>query len=193
MNEEGSVLFLPEVGSMADLLTDGDPPDPYAQYSTQLFPLGTKLVRGDRAWRYCLNGAVANTVLGTPLQTAARQHAEADDDVVCGAVAAIGAKAVSVTSTTNLAVAANYYKEGYLYVNDVTGEGQCMKIKSHPALAGTAVSIFTLYDPLVTALDATSQLGLKKNPYDSVVAVAAVCTGPVIGVTSGRKPEGRVQ
>jgi len=180
MNREGFVIFLPSVVNKGDLLSNEDI-DIYASTAAQEFPLGTKMVNGDRVWRYCVNGG-SSLAIAVPVQSAARQHAEADDDVVCGAASAIGALTVEVTSTANLAVAVDYYKEGYLIVNDVVGQGQMRKIKGHPALVGTGDSTFTLYEPLEIALDTTSQLGLRKNPYDSVIATAAVLSGPALGV-----------
>jgi hypothetical protein len=109
-----------------------------------------------------------------------------DDDIVVGAVSAIGATTVTLTSTANLAAAplstADGIAEGYLYANDEAGEGQCYKIKSHAALSGTANSVFTLYDPLTVAFTTSTQVGLAQNPYANVIATAAVLTGMCVGV-----------
>lgn len=164
----------------------------YAQSATQQFPLGTKIIRGDQVFRYCKAGEALT--IATPLQSAAAAHAEQDDDIVCGAAAAAGAYTVEVTSTANLDTSpndtANNFAEGYLFVNDEAGEGQCYKIKSNEALSGTDNATFTLYDPIITALTTVSQLGLAKNPYKDVIKSAAVVTGmfigvPLIAVTSG--------
>lgn len=177
----GAVLFFPR-NYDEKYAYDTEDPALYEQNADQLFPLGTILKDGRDEWIYCLNGSSGLTVLGTPIQQAARQHAEADDDIVVGAASAIGAKTVTLTSTANLAVAANYYRDGPLYVNDAAGQGQTRQIKSHPALAGTADTVFTLYDALTVALTTSSQVGLRKHMCDSVIATAAVCTGSLVGV-----------
>jgi len=182
INKGGRVVFLPMVSEPGDLLTNQNI-DVYAQTVGQEFPLGTKLVEGERVWRYCKNGT-GTPGPGTILQAAVVHHAEDDLDLVVDATTAIGAYTISLTSTTNAAVAADYYKEGYAFVNAGGGFGSCYKIKSHDALVGTtAGSIVTLYDPLVVASTAASTLwGLRKNIYDAVLATTAALTGKVIGV-----------
>jgi len=184
-NESGYVIEFPNVADTPELLQTL-PPNPYAESVTQLFPLGTKLTQGERVWRYTKNSASGLATIGTPLQNAARVHAEMDDDIVVGAASAIGATTVTLTSTANLAAAPlstkDGIKEGYLYVNDEAGQGQCYKIKGHAALSGTADSVFTLYDPLTVALTTSSEVGLAQNPYANVIATAAVLTGMCVGV-----------
>ena len=184
MNRDGYVIVLPNVKDMASLMQT-NPPDPYAESSSQLFPLGTKIVQGERSWVYCKNAA-SGLNIAAPIQAAARVHAEMDDDIEVGAAAAIGATAVELTSTANLAAAplstANGIAEGYLIVNDAAGEGQCYKIKSHDAFSGVADSTINLYDALTIALTTSSKCGLVQNPYANVIVTAAVVTGKVIGV-----------
>jgi len=186
INESGYVVMLPNVGDATDVLM-GTPPNPYAQSAMQLFPLGTKLVQGERVWRYCKNGTTALTTLGVPIMSQARAHAEQDDDIDVGAAgAAIGAFVVPLTGTANLDTSpndeTNAFAEGYLYVNDEAGEGQMYKIKSNEAFVTTAVVNFTLYDPLTVALTTASQVGLIRNPYDRVLATTAPLTGVPVGV-----------
>jgi len=176
----------PNIGSEDELL-QSYPPNSYAENATQQFPLGTKLIQGERVWRYCKNSSAALTTLGTPLQSAARIHAEADDDIVLGVTASIGDYDISLTSTTNLATSplstANGFAEGYLYVNDSTGQGQTYKIKSHEAASGTNQFIVTLYDPLTVAVTAAaSEFGIVQNSYANVIATAAVLTSMCVGV-----------
>jgi len=183
LNIDGRILEYPMVGATKDLLDSQAVLDPYAQSATQLYPLGTKLIEGERTWRYAKNGA-GTPGPGTVLQTAVVHHAEDDLDLVTDATTAVGAYTISITSTTNAAVAADYYKEGYAFVNAGGGFGSVYKIKSHDALVGTtAGSIVTLYDPLVVASTAASTLwGLRKNPYDAVLASTAAMTGVPVGV-----------
>lgn len=185
INQDGGVIFLPDISDFTKFPTvKADPND--APTSTQKFPLGTKLVIGERVWRYTENGGTGLTA-GAPVQSAPAAHAEQDDDIVVAAAAAIGAYTVSLTSTANLDTSpndeANNFAEGYLVVNDVTGEGHIYKIKSNEGFSGTSNSTFTLYDPIVVALTTSSQVGLIKSPYkDVVVTPGTTPTRPTIGV-----------
>jgi hypothetical protein len=184
MNRSGYVVMLPNVGDMDDLIQT-NPPNPYAESLTQLFPLGTKLVQGERVWRYAKAGAAIG--ISAPVQSAAPVHAEQFDDIVVAAASAIGAYTVTLTSTANLDGSpndeANAFAEGYLVVNDEAGEGQCYKIKSNEALVTTGNSIFTLYDPLTVALTTSSKAGLVMNPYCDVITTAAILTAVPLGTT----------
>jgi hypothetical protein len=180
INRGGDILGFPETVQLSELLSDDVNINPFgAPTSVQKFMLGTKLTRGERVWRYARASGALTT--GMCLCAAPASHADADDDIAMTVPAAtpatLGTYAVSITGTTNIAVAANYYKEGYLITNDNTGQGHLYKIKSHPAIANGTQCIITLYDPLVETLDATTQVGLRKNPYDGVAVSTA--TTPV--------------
>jgi len=187
VNDSGYIVMTPNVGSEEDLL-QSQPPNPYAESATQQFPLGTKMIQGERVWRYCKNAA--NTVvIGAPLQSAAAVHADQNDDIVVNAAtsSAIGSYTVTLTSDTDIDVAPwatkNGGAEGYLFVNDATGEGQIYKIKEHEAFLTTGATIITLYDPLTIALVAgASEVGLIQNPYSNIVVTAAPLTGMCVGV-----------
>ena len=183
INQGGRILEYPPVGEGEDLRDSHAIINPYAQTSVQMYPLGTKLIEGERTWRYTKNGA-GTPGPGTVLQTVVVNHAEDDLDLVTDATTAKGLYTISITSTTNAAVAADFYKEGYAFVNAGGGFGSAYKIKTHDALVGTpAASIFTFYDPLVVASTAASSLwGLRKNVYDAVLATTAALTGVPVGV-----------
>lgn len=185
VNDAGYVLLFPNVGDAADLL-QSHPVNPYAESKTQQFPLGTILIQGERGWWYCKNAATGLSTLGTPTQSAAAHHAEADDNIVVGAAAAIGDTEVSLTSTTNLddgiGGTKDAFAEGYIYFNLEAGIGQCYKIKANEAFATTAKSIFTLYDPLTIALTTSSRAGIVQHPCRNVVAAKAVVTGIFTGI-----------
>ena len=101
MNESGFVIILPNVAD-SDKLFQNPHPDPYAQSATQLFPLGTKLIRGEQVWRYCYAGDT-NLNIAAPLQSPKIINGEADDDIKGLSACAIGSNIVYLTSTTNLA------------------------------------------------------------------------------------------
>lgn len=184
ITKSGNTLIFPPVPAVSNLASGETDVDIHDSTSVAEFPLGTKLVRGDQVFRYTKNGAVA-LAAGVPLQAAAVAHGEQDDDIVVGAAAAIGDYTVELTSTANLDTSPNdeadNFKDGYLVVNDEAGEGHLYKIKSNEGFSGTANSTFTLYEPLKIALTTSSQVGLIKNPYNGVIATAAVLTGAPMG------------
>ncbi len=189
-NESGFVLLYPNVSEPGDIL-QSLPPNPFAESSTQLFPLGTKLIQGERVWRYCKNSSAALTIAGSLLQGPTSVHASAEDDIVIaastGEAYAIGSYDVTITSTADIDVAPwstkDGGKEGYIYINGGTGIGQMRKIKAHEALVTTGVAKFTVYEPWAVALIAAdSECGLVENPYHNVIVAAAVTTGVPLGV-----------
>ena len=160
--------------------------DPYTESATQLWPLGTRLVYGDREFRY-VKMASSGVTAGKLLQNAVHQGADhLDMNITSGDVPAIGDYRISLeTNGTNLTL--NQYAEGYIYVNDGTGEGQLMKIKSHPAHThgDDATCVFTLYDPVTVALVAggTSKVTIHQSKYTRVIVSPTSETGSVLGAT----------
>jgi len=139
----------------------------YEESATQKAEIGFRLLVGDRVFRYSYAGGVA--LAAGKLVKSAQLPAEVNKSVA--AAASIGAKSVTVTT----AAAQLYLAEGYMVVNDVTGEGICYKIKSSAANATTATSTdITLYDPLSVALTTSSQVELYGSPYYDLDLSAAV-------------------
>ena len=190
-NENGFVLLYPEVRPEDELL-QGHPPDPLTESINQEYPLGTKLMQGERVWRYSKNSSAAITVVGNVLQGPAGVHATIEDDIVIANAQDIGDYVVTIDSHGDIDIppwdTADGGAEGYLYINGGTGVGQCRKIKSHEKLSTTDEALFTLYEPWKVALVAgNSQCGLAENPYSNVVVAAAQATlgpAPPIGVAT---------
>lgn len=185
LNINGYTIMLPNVGEFGDLIQTF-PPNPYAETSAQLFPLGTKLVQGERVWRYSHNASSTALSIAVPIQSSARVNADQDDNIAIGTASDIGDYVVRITGSTNLGGSPNdetdAFAEGYFYVNDEAGEGQCYKIKHSVSLNTTDTLDFTLYDPLTIALTNSSEIGLVKNPYDLVLAVTTTMTGIPVGI-----------
>ena len=158
--------------------------DPYTEGTTQLFPLGTELIWGERAFRYVfMNGAVtAGKLVQQPAIVA--NHSQ---------MTATATTAVTTSSTSDISVETqgdddltlNEYADGYLFVNDADGEGQSWKVKSHPAHdhSDDPSVVITVYDRITTALATTSELTIVLNPYKDVIVAPATETGAVIGAT----------
>jgi len=191
-NESGFILMYPGIDP-DDSILQSFPPDPLTQSITQQFPLGTKLIQGERVWRYTKNAANAITVVGNIFQSAASVNVGADYDIVVaaseGETYAIGSHDITLTSHGDYDLdpwaTADAGKEGYVYVNGGTGIGQCRKIKAHEAAATTGTFIVTVYEPWKVAIIAgDSECGLAENPYKNVVVAAAGLTAPPIGVNT---------
>jgi hypothetical protein len=146
-----------------------------------LFPLGSTLVYGNNVYRYVEIGGTAVTA-GKLLQHAAivSDHA----NMTATAAVAAGETAISVeTGGTDLTL--NQYADGYLWVNDVNGEGQMLRVKSNPAHdhSSDPSVVITCYDDLATALTTSSQLSLIENPNTNLIVAPATETGALMGAT----------
>ena len=155
--------------------------NPWAESSTQLFPLGTSLVYGNNVYRYGLLGGTAVTA-GKLVQHAAIDSNHAN--MTATAAVDAGETAISVETGGN-DMTLNEYADGYLWVNDVNGEGQTMRVKSNPAHDHSADPsvVITTYDPLATALTTSSQLSIIHNPMTGLIVAPATETGAVMGAT----------
>ena len=155
--------------------------DPYAESSTALFPLGSKMIYGNNVYRYVGIGGSAVTA-GKLLQ----QPAVVSDHANMTATAAVaaGETAISV-ETGGTDITLNQYAGGYLWVNDVNGEGQMLRVKSNPAHdhSDDPSIVITCYDALVTALTTSSQLTLLADPSNDLIVAPATETGALMGAT----------
>jgi len=152
--------------------------DPFTTNETvQKYPLGSKLIYGERWFRYSKAGATA-LVAGNVLQSSVfeAQHLTRALDVP-----AIGATVVNVTLGT-VAVVADEYQDGY-FIQDAgaTGAGYLYRIKSHPVIALSTAGNFTLVDPIVVAIPAAGTGSLLRSPYRGVLQ--AVVTTPTAHIT----------
>jgi predicted RecA/RadA family phage recombinase len=100
------------------------------------------------------------------------------------AVAAIGATQLTLTIA---AVTLNQYQDGTIHFTDDTGQGYTYKIKSNTATSGGTITI-ELYEPLIVAIDATTDCMLVPNLCNGVragiaaakplgIAIAAMSSG----------------
>lgn len=143
--------------------------------STQKLPLGTKVRLADgRAFVYGKAGA-SDLAYGKMAMQAA-PSANFQDEVVA-ASAAVGD--TSITVTFGGAVTANQYADGFLYVNDDTGEGQLYNIKSH--LAGTASVVVNLNEAVRVAVTAAA---------GTVSGIVHPCKDLIIGAATAGAPVG---
>ena len=155
--------------------------NPYAESATALFPLGYKMIYGNNIYRYVGIGGTAVTA-GKLLQQPAvvSDHA----NMAATATVAAGETAISV-ETGGTDITLNQYAGGYLWVNDVNGEGQMLRVKSNPAHDHSADPsiVITCYDALATALTTNSQLTLLADPSNDLIVAPATETGALMGAT----------
>jgi hypothetical protein len=141
--------------------------------SDQRHKLGTRMAFVDgRVYRYAAVGGtgIASGRLITPVAATAAH----DMDLAWSAGAAVGG--TTITTGTSLTVTKDLYKDGWLYTNDGTGEGQVYPIKSNTAVSGAIGCVFTIdeEDGFVIALTATSSLfGVMPNQYSEIIVQPA--------------------
>jgi hypothetical protein len=137
--------------------------------------VGTRMVLPDgRVFRYAFSDGAAGA--GTGVQSSIAL-ANQDQDLV-PAAAAVGAKSVTITFGTspNTDVTADQYANGYLFVNNVDGEGHVYRIRgesAHVAADVSASPAVPVYlqdgDTIAEALTTSSKVGLVANPYMNVI------------------------
>mgnify|MGYP003127231177 FL=1 len=175
MNPNEGIVDRTNIGAEADFIS------PYEQSTTQEWPIGTKLEIGTRVWRYALMGAV-NSVPGKIYQS---QLIQANGDVTDMAVdtPAVGALQMEVTNGSNTAITEDEFKDGYLHVNDDTGEGYAYQISGNDAIATSAAGTIFLYDSVQVALIGASTVSLTHPVGYKVIVAPAPITGVMAGVS----------
>ena len=155
--------------------------DPFTSGTSQLFPLGSRLLYGNTVYAYGRLAAAAVTAGKCVTHAASIAH---HFDLTPTAGVAAGETAISV-ETAGTDITLNQYANGYLYVNDAAGEGQMLRIKSNPAHDHSADPsiVITCYDDLATAITTSSRITLIPDPRSGQIVQAATTTGATLGVT----------
>ena len=179
-------IYRGAVESSSSIGYDFSDADPYTESASQLFPLGSTLNWGDRVFKYAqVDGAItAGLCVQQPILVGNHSQMSLTDAY---AVTTSATTVVSIETAGDTDLVANQYQEGYLYVNDGTGQGQSWKVISHPAHdhSGDPSCEITIQGKVSTALVAsgTSQASLMENPYKDVIVAPVAETGAVVGVT----------
>jgi hypothetical protein len=144
--------------------------------------IGTRLVLPDgRVFRYAFSNGAAGAGTGVQSSAAVANH---DSDLAVASAAAVGSKSVSVT-LGGTAAAKDLYANGYLFVNDVEGEGHVYRIRQHDAIGSGGTGTINLMngDAISEALvAASSQVGLVASPYMHVIpSPGGAQTGRTVG------------
>lgn len=151
----------------------------YKESSIQTSKLGQLAVdsNGNR-FRYVKNGAVALVAANL------LQEPVADTQFISMAVPAaeaIGETTINVTNGTTT-VTANMFVNGRLTISTATGIGQSFNIVAHGTGGSGATIAYTLDRPLLVALDTTSKVSVRINPYNGVIQYPVTTqTGGAVG------------
>jgi len=170
----------------------GSSGDQFTTSSTKIgsLPLGTEMVIPGGRWFVHARASATALVAGKLYQQ--NIGIQGTDtayikDLAVAANAAIGAQTVQVTCGATTAVTKNQFTDGFLFVNDATGEGYSYMIKENTAAAAGSTCTLTLYEneTIQVALAAgISEVGIRENPYYSLTLTTAdtVTVGPVAGI-----------
>ncbi len=181
VTREGMILEVPPSGFDWRAVHPGIPNiDPLSQNDTaKQWPLGTKLIYGERTFRYALAGA-SSLIAGNVLQgmaPVAGHVTEAVDTL------SIGATTLTMTPSAT-AITTDEYQDGFV-VQDAgsTGAGYAYKIKSNASSDGTTAFATILVDPLVVALPAAGTVSFIQSPWGEVLqAIVSTPTARLVGV-----------
>lgn len=159
----------------------GIPVDIYEENISGVWVIGSRLQIGERIFRYAQIGASGIAVA----KVVQSQVIESNGDVTDMAVdtPAVGIPRVTVTNGSNTDIAANEFANGWLGVNDDTGEGLLYQIRRHDAIAASAAGVIHLYDPVKIAFVANTTVSLTHSTYYKNIIQPSPPTALVTGVT----------
>lgn len=131
-------------------------------------------------FRYVQAGAVA-LAQGQLMQEAAEDTNFRS--MAVAVAAAYGSTQVSVTLGAT-AVTSGMFESGYFYIESAAGLGQQFRIVRHEIADAAAACIFTLDRPVQVALTTSSQVSVRKNPFDGVIVFPTTPTGGPVGIAT---------
>jgi hypothetical protein len=157
------------------------PSDVRKTSTTKELRLGTVgVTRDGRVYRYAQAGGT--TVAPGKLNVAATVDANVTNKTVARTYA-VGAMQVIIDAAG--AITQDAYADGFLTINDATGEGITYAVRGNSATSGAAELTADLDEPLATALTIdVSEATLTKNPWDEVVISVVDQADMVVGVAN---------
>lgn len=169
-------------GVEGDQFTNVAPGSTTKGHLNAIYDLGTLMVFPDgRRFRYVQAGASALA----PGKLYQRTVPGANyDELAVPSAYAVGDTTVTVTNGAT-AITLNQFAQGYLSVEDDTGEGHLYKIKSNTADAATGQTVtLVLESPkgLRVAWTTATTVGLTESPYYKVIVHPSPPTAPLVGV-----------
>jgi hypothetical protein len=149
--------------------------------ATRVHVLGSVAETADgRVYRYSLAGGTS--LAPGKLDVAATVNSDATNKTVARTVAA---GQYSVVVDAGGTIVADAYKDGFLTVNDATGEGISYAVAGNSGVTGAGEITVLLKEPLVVGLTIdVSEVTLTKNPWDSVVISVADQLDMAVGIAN---------
>ncbi len=167
----------------------------YKSSSIQLAQIGSRKVVGDRVFRYMHAGGTIKAREGVSQGGSAGTGA-GTMITVTGGTAPAGARRILIDNDAAGVVAKNEFAEGYIGIDHGTAStggtnagGYMYRIKSNPVMTASGSEYFELYDPLVSAVNATDHAVLYQNLYYQALVNTATGELPIgvcpVNVVSG--------
>lgn len=159
-------------------------PDPSVADSTKKYPLGTRYVDGDRAFRY---GYFAGTMNPDLACKDTQPQSVAYATIAAAAAQYATTVVIDVAATDGIAgdgaIAVNYLAGGYLVVFDASSKAFTRQIMSNTVTTGAGEMTLTLTDPIPVALVADTDHGeCMANPYSYLTASTSNAYGAFMGL-----------
>lgn len=136
-------------------------------------PVGTKGGLPDgRVFYYCKSGdaTFGNALVRGQLAIASTLILSGHGNDVAAVARSVGERIVTVDFPST-DTPANFYKDGYFWINDANGEGQYWRVVQHTehdtSVSGSVVTV-TLDGEVATALTTSSEASIIRNPFDHV-------------------------
>ena len=137
--------------------------DTQVVYTVSHAEIGASAVMNGRSFVWCSHTSSTTLVRGEPLVI----NPTYDGRNLLTSTNALNVGMTAITGITAYgAIAANAFAEGYMAVVNGGGEGNIYKIRDHTAFsASSADATVVLYDPIVVASDADTQVTLIAHKY----------------------------
>ncbi len=162
----------------------GNEGEQFNSYSQKRWPLGTKMIMQDgREYRF---GKAGGSNLAVAKLDAATANGANFDELAIPAAVAAGTRTFNITNGATT-IAADDFEDGYVNVEDDTGEGYLYKIKEHGIeAAGSAAVSVTLANPngVIVAMTTSTTVGLMTNPYKAAIIHPSPNVTALIGVAA---------
>jgi len=151
----------------------------FEESTTAKHKIGTRMQLADgRVYYY----GVCAEALAAGLLCYSKPMAADNTAMVTGVAGAVGAKAITGMTVGATAVTANEFAEGFMYTQKVAGTGYTYKIKSNTSGTSGGTMNIVLYDPIMVAITASTEVGFAYNPFWALLGPTGVQTSSPAGI-----------
>lgn len=160
----------------------------FALHATQKYPIGMRVVYGNRIFKYSHFGADTDRGVLVSQDLSESSVVDTDNKLISPASAndindgTIGSKFIQITLAS---VSVNDYAGGTFHTTADVGEGYTYTIKGNNATGDPSTNDFRLeiYEPLKVAIDNTTDFAIFGHPYSNLEIATAATDIAVVGVT----------